>query len=56
MNVETNGAVYFRNKKEEFKVYPKKGMLVAVNCLNNFEHKAEIPNCKRIVASFYFDI
>jgi len=56
MNPDTGGAVYFRNNKEEFKVYPKKGMLVAVNCLNNFEHKAEIPNCKRIVTSFYFDI
>ena len=56
MDENTNGAVYFRNKLEEWKLYPQKGMLVAVNCLNNFEHKAEIPNSKRVVASFYFDL
>jgi len=36
--------------------YPQKGLLVAVNCLNNFQHKAEKSNCKRIVSSFYFDL
>lgn len=56
MDDNTNGAVYFRNSMEEYKIYPKKGMMVAVNCLNNFEHKAELPNCQRVVASFYFDI
>jgi hypothetical protein len=56
MDNSTKGAVYFRNTIEEHKIYPKKGMLVAVNCLNNFEHKAELANCTRIVASFYFNI
>lgn len=56
MNETTGGAVFFRNKFQEWKLYPQKGLLVAVNCLNNFEHKAEKANQERIVASFYFDL
>ena len=56
MDNGTAGAIYFRNKIKEYKVYPKKGTLIAINCLNNFEHKADIPNCERIVASFYFNL
>lgn len=56
MDTATNGAVYFRNTVDEWKIYPKDGMLVAVNCLNNFEHRAEKANCTRIIASFYFDL
>jgi hypothetical protein len=56
MDESKGGAVYFRNKVREWKIYPQKGLLVAVNCLNNFQHKAEKSNCKRIVSSFYFDL
>lgn len=56
MDDTTNGAVYFRNKIKEWKIYPKFGTLVAVNCLNNFEHRAEKSNRERIIASFYFDL
>lgn len=56
MDPTTNGAVHFRNAFNEWKIYPKTGTLVAVNCLNNFEHRAEKPNCTRVVASFYFDL
>jgi hypothetical protein len=56
MNETRGGAVFFRNTKQEWKIYPQKGLLVAVNCLNNFQHKAEKANCERIVASFYFDL
>ena len=56
MDEHKGGAVFFRNSFEEYKLYPQKGMLVAVNCLNNFQHKAEKSNCQRVVASFYFDL
>lgn len=56
MDHDTGGAVCFRNSTEEWKIYPKVGTLVAVNCLNNFEHRAEKANCTRVVASFYFDL
>lgn len=52
--MENDGFVYFRNKKEEWKFIPKPGFLIAVNCENNFEHRAEQSNNKRIQSSYYF--
>jgi hypothetical protein len=50
------GAVYFKSGKKEFKIYPKPGTLIAVNCSENFFHKADFTDKERIQASFCFDI
>lgn len=50
-----DGFIFFRNGHKEWKILPKIGMLVAVNCDTKFEHKAEISNRKRIVSSYYFN-
>lgn len=50
------GAVHFKNKTKEWKVYPNRGKLAAVNCLPEFLHKADQTKHERIIASFYFNL
>ena len=50
------GAIHFKNSSDEWKIYPKRGLLAAVNCMPEFLHKADKTSCERIVSSFYFNL
>ena len=50
------GAVWFRNGEKEWRILPYPGLLVAVNCEKQFEHKAESTKQERIIASFAFNL
>lgn len=51
-----DGFVYFRNRREEWKILPEPGLLVAVNCLSDFEHKADVSSRQRVISSYYFNL
>lgn len=57
MTSQNEGAVWFRNDKEEFRILPERGMLILVNCsLPSFQHKGEWTNRKRYLAQFGFSV
>lgn len=56
MRQYNEGAVWFRNGEKEWRIVPYPGLLVAVNCEKQFEHKAESTNKERIIASFAFNL
>jgi len=55
-NMKDDGAIYFKTKNSEVKIYPTEGMLIGVNCKNNFLHRAEKSKNKRIISSYFFNI
>jgi len=55
-NMKDDGAIYFKTKNSEVKIYPTEGMLIGVNCKNNFLHRAEKSKNKRIVSSYFFNL
>lgn len=55
-NMKDEGAIFFKTKNSEVKIYPTEGMLIGVNCKNNFLHRAEKSKNKRIVSSYFFNI
>jgi hypothetical protein len=51
-----DGFIHFRNKCEEFTVVPKPGVLIAVNCENGFEHRADKSKQQRVISSYCFNV
>src|SRR5210317_1002697 len=55
MDCLQEGAIYFKqNTGEEFKYYPKKYDLIAVNCSTQFQHKADKTKHERILTDYNF--
>jgi hypothetical protein len=54
--METDGRIHFRNSLEQWEILPRPGLLVAVNCENNFEHRAEFSADQRIQSSYFFKV
>lgn len=54
--METDGSVFFRNTVAEWELKPRPGLLVAVNCDNNYEHRADTSIRERIQSSYYFKV
>ena len=55
-NMNNDGEVQFKAKNHEWTIYPYRGLLVLVNCENNFLHRASPSKQQRIISSFYFNI
>jgi hypothetical protein len=56
MRLYNEGAVWFRNEENEWRILPYPGLLVAVNCETKFQHRAEQTNKERVIASFAFNL
>jgi hypothetical protein len=54
--MDSDGSVHFRNSTESWELKPYPGLLVAVNCENNFEHRADTSKQQRVQSSYYFRI
>lgn len=56
MSAVGEGAIWFKCQDKEWKIHPKYGTLIAVNCESQFLHRAEQTKHTRILAGFCYNV